>query len=343
MLKVSNLKVQIDTPQGIVKAVDGVSFTIKRGETVGIVGESGSGKSVLAQSIMRLNVEPTTFYPEGRIQFENQDILTMKEKALWNIRKSDISMIFQDPMTSLNPVFTIGNQLIEAIRAKEKIKRKDARKRAIELLGDVGIAEAERRLSDYPHQFSGGMRQRVLIAIALASKPKLLIADEPTTALDVTIQAQILALLKSIQKKYQTAIILITHDLGVIANIADRALVMYGGRIVESGTVEDVFYRPKMPYTWSLLRALPRLTANKQARLVPIKGQPPNLIHSPKGCNFAARCPFATKKCLEIDPELRGDGAHKAACILSAERFHQLKLDMETSEKQVILDKGVAL
>lgn len=335
MLEVKDLKTQIDTNEGVVRAVDGVSFTVKAGETLGIVGESGSGKSVLAHSIMQLNPKPPAFYPEGEILFEGRSILELSEKELRKIRGNEIAMIFQDPMSSLNPVFKIGAQLIEAILTNEKMSKKAAKQRAIELLQDVGIPDAERRLQDYPHQFSGGMRQRVLIAIALAGNPKLLIADEPTTALDVTIQAQILELMRKVQKKYGMAIILISHDLGVISQMADNVLVMYSGRIVEEGTVNDIFYRTSNPYTWSLLRSLPRLDGGKHKRLIHIEGQPPNLISPPKGCNFHPRCPFATEKCLEIDPDLtyRSD-RHQAACILSEEEFEAGKERVEATDRE---------
>ncbi|GEN85835.1 ABC transporter ATP-binding protein [Oceanobacillus sojae] len=335
MLEIKNLKTYIDTENGTVKAVDDVSFQIKAGETICIVGESGSGKSVLAHSIMQLNPSPPAFHPEGEILFEGKNLLDVSEKELRRVRGNEISMIFQDPMSSLNPVFRVGDQLIEAIRSHEKVSKKAAKKRALELLTDVGIPDPERRLHDYPHQFSGGMRQRVLIAIALAGRPKVLIADEPTTALDVTIQAQILELMRSIQKKYGTAIILITHDLGVVAQIADRVLVMYSGRIVEKGSVSDIFYRSTMPYTWSLLRSLPRIDSDASNRLIPIQGQPSNLIDRPKGCHFQPRCPFATKACLEIDPSLteRGEG-HWAACILSEEEFFNKKQEFEVNAQK---------
>lgn len=322
MLKVNELKVQINTNKGIVRAVDDVSFIVEVGQTVGIVGESGSGKSVLAQSIMRLNREPDTFYPHGEIWYKGRNILTLNEQEIRQIRGNEIAMIFQDPMSSLNPVFTIGNQLIEAIRTQQRITRKDAYEKAKELLQDVGISDPDRRLKEYPHQFSGGMRQRILIAIALACKPKLLIADEPTTALDVTIQAQILNLLKSIQKKYGMAIIIITHDLGVVANVADKVLVMYAGRIVEDGSTEDIFYRTSMPYTWSLLQSLPQFDSTHDNRLLSIKGQPPNLIEPIEGCNFYPRCPFATEQCMQIDPTLADVGEnHRTACLFSKEEW----------------------
>ncbi|GGA22934.1 ABC transporter ATP-binding protein [Psychrobacillus lasiicapitis] len=339
MLEVKNLKAYIDTPAGIVKAVDDVSFSLKAGETIGIVGESGSGKSVLALSLMQLNPSPPTFYPQGEILLEGKNLLHLKEKELRNLRGNDIAMIFQDPMSSLNPIFKIGTQLMEAIRTHQNINRAEAKKKAIVLLKDVGISDPERRMNDYPHQLSGGMRQRVMIAIALAGKPKILIADEPTTALDVTIQAQILDLMKDIQKKYGTAIIIITHDLGVVAQLADKIVVMYSGRIVEEGKTEDIFYHTAMPYTWSLLRSMPRIDTSSRERLIPIQGQPPNLVSPPEGCNFNPRCPFATADCLKIDPSLteRGVG-HYAACILSEKIFEEGKLQLENFET-----KGVPL
>lgn len=333
MLEVKNLKIQLSTAGGLVKAVDNVSFTVEPGQTLGIVGESGSGKSVLAMSLTRLNPEPPAYYPEGSIIFEGQDVLKLNNRELRKLRGKDIAIISQDPMSSLNPVFRIGDQLLEAIQTHEKIPKKEAKKKAIELLKDVGIPDPEQRMKNYPHQFSGGMRQRVLIAIALACKPKLIIADEPTTALDVTIQAQILELLKSVQKKFGTAIIIITHDLGVVASLADKILVMYSGRIVEEGIAEDIFYNTSMPYTWSLLRSLPRMDTNSRERLLNIKGQPPDLINPPEGCNFYLRCPFAAEKCLETDPILteRNQG-HLAACVFSKKEFDLKKetfLNME--------------
>ncbi|OCA88035.1 peptide ABC transporter ATP-binding protein [Bacillus sp. FJAT-27225] len=335
MLEVNNLKAYIDTPDGIVKAVDGVSFAIKPGETIGIVGESGSGKSVLAHSIMQLNPKPPIFYPQGEIVFEGRNLLQLNEKELRKIRGNEIAMVYQDPMSSLNPVLKIGDQLMEAIVTHHPMPKRKARQRAIELLTDVGIPDPENRLNAYPHQFSGGMRQRVLIAIALACNPKILIADEPTTALDVTIQAQILELMKSIQEKYGTAIIIISHDLGVIAQMAEKVLVMYSGRIVEKGNVKDIFFHTSMPYTWSLLRSLPRIDSESRGRLLNIEGQPPNLIHPPSGCNFHPRCPFATEQCKMIDPQLTERSAgHSAACILSEEEFQQAKTRIEKIQQE---------
>lgn len=322
MLEVKNLHVNIHTNRGVVKAVNDVSFTIEPGQTVGIVGESGSGKSVLAKSIMRLNPASITAYPKGDIIFADNEILHLSEKEMRMVRGNDISMVFQDPMSSLNPVFKVGDQLMEAIRMNEKMSRKAAHQRAVELLVDVGIPDPERRMKEYPHQFSGGMRQRVLIAIALASKPKLLIADEPTTALDVTIQAQILNLFKDIQEKYGMAIIIITHDLGVVANIADKILVMYAGEIVESGSTDDIFYHSSMPYTWALLRAIPRLDVESDERLINIKGQPPNLLDDIQGCRFYPRCPFATEACNVEKPRLRTIGEnHQVSCLLDEHEF----------------------
>ncbi|WP_068674749.1 ABC transporter ATP-binding protein [Oceanobacillus sp. Castelsardo] len=335
MLEVKNLKAHIDTTDGVVRAVDGVSFTIKPGETVGIVGESGSGKSVLAHSIMQLNPKPPTFYPQGEIIFEGKDLLQLQDKELRKIRGKEIAMIFQDPMSSLNPVFKIGDQLMEAILTHHHLPKSKAKQRAIELLTDVGIPDPEKRMNAYPHQFSGGMRQRVLIAIALACNPKILIADEPTTALDVTIQAQILELMKNIQEKYGTAIIIISHDLGVIAQMAEKVLVMYSGRIVEKGDVEDIFYRTSMPYTWSLLRSLPRIDSESRNRLLNIEGHPPNLIHPPSGCNFHPRCPFASEQCKMVDPELtKRSPEHYVACILSEMEFKEAKKRMENVERE---------
>ncbi|TCJ15659.1 ABC transporter ATP-binding protein [Rubrobacter taiwanensis] len=326
LLEVRDLKTHFRTPDGIVKAVDGVSFTLEAGETLGIVGESGSGKSVTALSIMRLNPQPPCYYPQGEILFEGRNLLEAGERELRDIRGNDIAMIFQDPMTSLNPVFTVGDQIMEAVRIHQKVSKKEAKDIAIQALRDVGIPNPERRVDEYPHQYSGGMRQRAMIAMALACNPKILIADEPTTALDVTIQAQILELMVELQEKYGTAIIMITHDLGVVAQLADKIMVMYGGRAVETGTTDDVFYDPLMPYTWSLLRSIPRLDKAGEVRLLPIRGQPPSLIFLPPGCNFNPRCPFAKDKCREVDPPLEEKRpGHRAACILSLQEIEESK------------------
>ncbi len=330
MLEVNNLKTHFKTPDGVVKAVDGVSFSLEPGETLGIVGESGSGKSVTALSIMQLNPTPPGSYPEGEILFEEQNLLKISEKKMQQIRGNDVAMIFQDPMTSLNPVFTIGNQISEAVRIHQKVSRAEARERTVQVLRDVGIPNTEQRAGDYPHQFSGGMRQRAMIAMSLSCNPKVLIADEPTTALDVTIQAQILELMVSLQEKYGTAIVMITHDLGVVAKIADKVMVMYAGRAVEQGPTDPVFYDPMMPYTWSLLRSLPRLDVVGEIRLLPIKGTPPSLIFLPEGCNFSPRCPFVKDECHRIDPSLEEKRAgHSAACILSLDELEQRKREVE--------------
>jgi oligopeptide transport system ATP-binding protein len=326
MLEVNNLKTHFRTPDGVVKAVDGVSFSLEPGETLGIVGESGSGKSVTALSIMQLNPRPPVSYPEGEILFEDHNLLEVSDKRMQEIRGNDIAMIFQDPMTSLNPVFTVGNQIREAIRIHQNLSKSEAQEKTIQVLRDVGIANPERMVKDYPHQFSGGMRQRAMIAMALSCNPKVLIADEPTTALDVTIQAQILELMVELQEKYGTAIIMISHDLGVVAQIADKVMVMYAGRAVEQGTTDEVFYDPLMPYSWSLLRSLPRLDTAGEVRLLPIQGTPPSLIFLPKGCNFSPRCPFVKDECHEIDPDLEEKKpGHTAACILSVEEIEESK------------------
>ena len=330
MLEVNNLKTHFKTADGVVKAVDGVSFSLEPGENLGIVGESGSGKSVTALSIMGLNPKPPAEYPEGEILFEGENLLEASDSRMQKIRGNDIAMIFQDPMTSLNPVFTVGNQIREAIRIHQNVSKDEARQRTVQVLKDVGIPRPEERAKDYPHQFSGGMRQRAMIAMGLACNPKVLIADEPTTALDVTIQAQILDLMVGLQERYGTAIIMITHDLGVVAQIADKVMVMYAGRAVEKGATDGVFYDPLMPYSWALLRSLPRLDTAGEVRLLPIEGQPPSLIFLPKGCNFSPRCPFVKDECHEIDPDLyEKKPGHSAACILSVEEIESRKHRMD--------------
>lgn len=330
MLEVNNLKTHFKTQDGVVKAVDGVSFSLEPGETLGIVGESGSGKSVTALSVMQLNPKPPVEYPEGEILFEGKNLLETSEKEMQKIRGNDVAMIFQDPMTSLNPVFTIGNQISEAVQIHQKVSKGEAKEMTVQVLRDVGIANPEQRAGEYPHQFSGGMRQRAMIAMGLSCNPKVLIADEPTTALDVTIQAQILDLMIDLQDKYGTAIVMITHDLGVVAQIADKVMVMYAGRAVEQGATDPVFYEPLMPYSWSLLRSLPRLDLAGEIRLLPIKGQPPSLIHLPEGCNFSPRCPFVKDECHTTDPQLEEKKPdHSAACILSVEELEASKHRVE--------------
>jgi len=330
MLEVNNLKTHFKTQDGVVKAVDGVSFSLEAGEVLGIVGESGSGKSVTALSIMQLNPRPPAVYPEGEILFEGQDLLKVPEKRMQQIRGNDIAMIFQDPMTSLNPVFTVGNQIREAIRIHQDVSKSEAQEKTVQVLRDVGIASPEQRAKEYPHQFSGGMRQRAMIAMALSCNPKVLIADEPTTALDVTIQAQILELMVGLQDKYGTAIVMITHDLGIVAQLADKVMVMYAGRAVEQGTTDEVFYDPLMPYSFSLLRSLPRLDTAGEVRLLPVKGTPPSLIFLPEGCNFNPRCPFVKDECRRVDPDLyEKKPGHTAACILSVEEIEANKRRMD--------------
>jgi len=304
LLEIEDLQTHFFTSAGVVKAVDGVSYTVDEGETVAVVGESGCGKSVTAMSILRLIPWPPGKIIGGKINFDGQDLLKLTEEEMRNIRGRDIGMIFQEPMTSLNPVLTIGLQLTETLMAHTDITEEKARDRAIELLGLVGISEPERRLTQYPHHLSGGMRQRVVIAMALSCDPKLIIADEPTTALDVTIQAQILELMKDLTKSMGVAMIVITHNLGVVARYADRVNVMYAGRIIESGTARDIYYNPKHPYTLALLKSIPRMDQARQAKLDPVDGQPPDLSQLDSGCSFRARCRFASAKCAEELPQL---------------------------------------
>jgi peptide/nickel transport system ATP-binding protein len=317
LLEVTDLKTYFETDDGIVKAVDGVSFSVEKGKTLGIVGESGSGKSVTCLTIMGLNAKKHTI-TSGEAMFKGENLIGASLGRLREIRGNDIAMIFQDPMTSLNPVHTIGTQLVEAIQLHRDVSKRVARARASELLKAVGIPRAERRIDDYPHQFSGGMRQRAMIAMALVNDPDLLIADEPTTALDVTTQAQIMNLLKRLQDEFGSAIIVITHDLGVVAETADDVLVMYAAEVAEQAPVEKLFNRPQHPYTWGLLGSLPRLDTDVD-RLVQIPGQPPSLLNPPKGCRFHPRCAYVMERCRQVDPELRGistDPDHLQACHL---------------------------
>jgi oligopeptide transport system ATP-binding protein len=302
ILDVKNLHVSFDTYGGEVKAVRGVDFHLEKGETLAIVGESGSGKSVTTKALMRLIPNPPGYIKHGEMVFEGKDLAKASEKEMQKIRGKDISMIFQDPMTSLNPTMTVGKQIIEPLVKHQNMSKADAKKRAIELMKLVGLPNPEARFKQYPHQFSGGQRQRVVIAIALACNPKILIADEPTTALDVTIQAQILELMKDLQNKIETSIIFITHDLGVVANVADRVAVMYGGQIVESGTVDEIFYDPRHPYTWGLLGSMPTLETNDEAQLTAIPGTPPDLLNPPKGDAFALRSEYALQIDFEQEP-----------------------------------------
>jgi peptide/nickel transport system ATP-binding protein len=327
LLEVNDLKTYFRTDDGVVRAVDGVTFSVDKGQTLGIVGESGSGKSVTCLTIMGLNPSRNTMStgeamwygpgsPEG-----GENLLTASPRRLREIRGNDVAMIFQDPMTSLNPVHKIGDQLAEAMRLHEDITRKAARARALELLKAVGIPRAERRLDDYPHQFSGGMRQRVMIAMALINNPELLIADEPTTALDVTTQAQILTLIEKLQEEFGSAVIMITHDLGVVAEVADDVVVMYAAEVAEKGSVDQIFKQPHHPYTWGLMGSLPRLDADVE-RLVQIEGQPPSLLRPPPGCRFHPRCPYVMNVCKTADPALApvsNDPTHLQACHLDEE------------------------
>lgn len=317
LLNVADLAVSFRTYAGKVMAVSNVSFQVFPGEAIGIVGESGCGKSVTAHSIMQLIPDPPGNYERGQILLEGIDLLQKSESDMQKIRGNQISMIFQDPMSSLNPVLTVGTQIAEAVQLHHQMDKKAAYARAVELLQLVGIPSPEQRIKQYPHQLSGGMRQRVMIAMALACNPKLLIADEPTTALDVTVQAQILELMQDLQHRLNTAIIVISHDLGVIASLCSRVLVMYAGKIVESGTVQDIFYQPRHPYTWGLLRSMPRLDSPEKHKLAVIFGQPPDLLQIPEGCTFHPRCPYAMRICIEQVPEnVEISSEHRAACWL---------------------------
>ena len=302
LLEVKNLCTEFPVKRGVVRAVDDVTFSVDEGEILAIVGESGSGKSVTSLSIMGLLAEPG-HVAGGSMEFDGKDLTTLSEKEYREMRGNDMAMIFQEPMTSLNPVYRIGDQIVEAIRTHEKISKKEALTRAIDLLRKVGIPSPEARVRDYPHQMSGGMRQRVMIAMALACDPDILIADEPTTALDVTIQAQIIELMQEMQEKNGNAIIMITHDLGVVADVADKIMVMYAGRPVEFGSAEEIFYNPIHPYTWGLVRSIPEQVTDEKKPLTPIKGNPPSLVNVPKGCSFSPRCPYATDRCRKERPE----------------------------------------
>ncbi len=318
LLEVDDLHMHFFTRDGVVKAVDGVTFKLEAGETLGVVGESGSGKSVTALTIMRLIPEPPGKVISGDIRFKGDSLLTMGDKEARSLRGNRMSMIFQDPMTALNPVYRIGEQIAESLRLHKGMSRGDAGDAAVELLSRCGIPRAKERARDYPHEFSGGMRQRAMIAMALACGPDLLIADEPTTALDVTIQAQILDLMQAIQARTNSAIIMITHDLGVVADMANSILVMYGGKAVEVGTADEVFYNPLHPYTWGLMNSHPRHDAEEKGKLVPIKGSPPSLIRLPEGCSFRPRCSFAQPLCrAEVPPLVDIENGHLSACHFS--------------------------
>ena len=317
LLEVKNLKTYFYTDEGVVKSVDDVSFDVEKGKTLGIVGESGCGKSITSLSIMQLVETPPGKIVGGEIIYQGENLLEKNKDQMRKIRGGEIAMIFQEPMTSLNPVFTVGKQIMEALRLHTDLDKEKAKERAIEMLKLVKIPLPEKRFNEYPHQLSGGMRQRVMIAIAFACDPKILICDEPTTALDVTIQGQILDIIKNLQKKNQTSVIMITHDLGVVANIAQKIAVMYSGIIVESGTCEDIFYRPRHPYTWALIRSVPRLDLKNKQELATIPGTPPDLLNPPVGCPFCTRCSYCMPICKEEMPEATEfGGEHKAACWL---------------------------
>ncbi len=320
LLEINDLATHFFTQEGVVKAVDGVSYELEEGEVLGVVGESGCGKSVSALSIMRLVANPPGRTVRGEVIFEGEDLLKMDDAEMRSVRGNKIAMVFQEPMTSLNPVLTIGRQLTETLELHLGMTKDQSRSRASELLQRVGIPDAESRLKDYPHQFSGGMRQRVMIAMALSCDPRLIIADEPTTALDVTIQAQILELMQDLASDFGTAMIIITHNLGVVARYAHRVIVMYAGKIIETGDSREIYHDPKHPYTLGLLASVPRLDETERTRLEAIEGLPPNLVNMPAGCSFAPRCRFAIEQCIEEAPTLvdTGDG-HTAACWRSRE------------------------
>ena len=333
LLEVKDLHVHFPTPDGLVKAVDGLSFTVHRGETFGIVGESGSGKSVTNLTALGL-IKRGSAQISGEILFKGRDLLKLSQDELRHVRGKELSMIFQDPFACLHPFYKVGDQIVEAIQCHEKVPRKQAVDRTIELLAAVGIPRPDERFKDYPHQYSGGMRQRAMIAMALVHNPDLLIADEPTTALDVTVQAQILDLIDKVKREFNIGVILITHDLGVIADVADSILVMYAGRGAELGSTRDVFSQPLHPYTWGLLESIPQVS-QKGTRLVPIEGSPPSLINKPPGCPFHPRCPHRFEPCDKEVPELvdRG-GGHPDACHLSIEEKRRLWTERENRRKK---------
>ena len=324
LLKVNDLEVSFFTHAGEVKAVRKVSYDLKYGEAMGIVGESGSGKSVSSYALMGIIPEPGKIL-NGSINFEDKDITKLSEAEMLKLRGKEVGMIFQDPMTSLNPVFTVGSQIDESLKKHTNLDKKQREKRIIELFELVGINQPEKRLKQYPHEFSGGMRQRVMIAMALACNPRLLIADEPTTALDVTIQAQIIELLKELKEKINMSIIFITHDLGVISEICDKVAVMYAGNIIERGSIDDIFYNPKHPYTLGLLKSIPKINADEHERLIPIEGNPVDLINPPKGCAFAPRCDYCMNICMEKVPPVYSVGeGHESSCwLLVKEEFER--------------------
>jgi peptide/nickel transport system ATP-binding protein len=335
LLEVRDLTVHFDTDDGVVKAVDGVSYSVDRGNVLGIVGESGSGKSVANLTLMGLTRQDNARI-SGEVLFDGRDLLALPSEELRQVRGSEIAMIFQDPLSSLHPFYRVGRQMIEAVRAHQDVSRAMARDRAVELLGLVGIPEPQRRIDAYPHEFSGGMRQRAMIAMALANEPKLLIADEPTTALDVTVQAQILDLLARLKEELGMALIIITHDLGVVAETADEIAVMYAGRVVERAPTRTIFSAPEHPYTWGLLRSIPRLDSPRDEELVPIAGRPPSLINLPGGCSFHPRCPYVRERHRKVDPPLAAgpdDPGHAVACLLEPQTRRRLWRALQAGEQ----------
>ncbi|MET0601005.1 MAG: ABC transporter ATP-binding protein [Baekduia sp.] len=335
LLEVKDLKVHFETEDGLVQAVDGISYSVDRGQALGIVGESGSGKSVSSMTVMGLTRAGNAKI-SGSITFDGKDLLNANASEMRNVRGSEIAMIFQDPLSSLHPFYKIGDQLIEAHRSHNDVSKAKARDRAVEMLGLVGIPDPRRRIDGYPHEFSGGMRQRVMIAMALINDPKLLIADEPTTALDVTVQAQILTLIQKLQSELDTAVVMITHDLGVVAEVTEEIAVMYAGRIVEYGKVDTIFSAPEHPYTWGLLKSIPRLDTPRDQELVPIYGRPPSLINKPSGCSFHPRCPYVREAHKKVDPGLEptgsADAGHKVACLLPGETRRSLWAALRAGE-----------
>jgi peptide/nickel transport system ATP-binding protein len=346
LLRVEDLHVEFSTEDGVVHAVDGITYEVAPGRTLGIVGESGSGKTVASLTTLGLT-RAQGAHVSGRILFEGRDLVSLPEEELRAIRGNDIAMVLQDPLSSLHPFFKVGTQLMEAERAHRDVSKAAARARAIELLSLVGIPDPDRRVDNYPHEFSGGMRQRAMIAMALVNEPKLLIADEPTTALDVTVQAQILALLERLQRELGMAIVIITHDLGVVAEMADDIAVMYAGRIVETASTELIFDGPEHPYTWGLLRSIPTLGGSREADLVPIPGTPPSLIQRPSGCHFHPRCPYAQPSHARIDPQLRpvpDAPSHHVACLLEVDVRRRLWAELRAGRmpEEAIAAVGVA-
>jgi peptide/nickel transport system ATP-binding protein len=334
-LDVRDLRIHFKTDDGVVKAVDGLTFQLERGETLGIVGESGSGKSVTSLGILGLHRRGSAKI-SGEVWLDGEELIGASPERVRSLRGARMSMIFQDPLTAMHPYYTVGKQIIEAYRVHHKVSKADARRRAVEMLDRVGIPQPQKRVDDYPHQFSGGMRQRAMIAMSLVNNPQLLIADEPTTALDVTVQAQILDLIRDLQAEFNSAVIIITHDLGVVAEVADDILVMYGGKCVEHATAQNIFRRPEHPYAWGLLSSMPRVDREVRDRLVPIKGNPPSLINLPSGCSFHPRCPYVERNgipCKTVEPTLaEGTPEHGVAChIPPAERLAIFKSDIAPS------------